>query len=118
MSSRSARPAWLGALLGLWIAVSTVLLEWFNEGKDQTFLDATNFIANLPKLLFIEQLGAPRLFEVELLILYCVLVGAVMGWLKGKDRPLPWVFFGVLFVVLFAGHWYALLAPSQGPISW
>lgn len=118
MSGRSARSAWLGSLLGVWVAVSIVLLEWFNEGKDQAFLEATNFIANLPMVLFIEKLGIPGIFEVEILILYCALVGAVLGLLKGKDRPLPWVFFGVILVILVAGHWYALLAPSTGPISW
>ena len=39
-------------------------------------------------------------------------------WLKEKDKPIPWVLFGILFIILIAGHWYALLAPVQGPISW
>lgn len=118
MNNRRVGPAWLGALVGLWVAASTVLLAGLNNGRDQSFLDATNFIAGLPRMLFIEQFGIPRIFEAELLFLYCALVGALFGWLKSKDQPVPWVMFGILFIILIAGHWYALLAPVQGPISW
>lgn len=118
MFNRSVNPAWLGALVGLWVAASTVLLDGFNKGRDQAFADATNFISNLPKMLFIDQFGVSSVFEAEILFLYCALIGAVFGWLKSKDQPVPWVVLGIFFVLLIAGHWYALLAPAQGPISW
>jgi len=114
MARNPAKTTLIGIILGLWLAASAALINMIQEGANEAFQSAAAFISDLPTLLFIGQVGMPAEWQVQVLFIYCAVVGATLGWLKGMARPLFWIAFMLVFTAVMVSHWLPELAIEQG----
>ncbi len=114
MARNPAKSTLIGIMLGLWCASSAALIMMIKEGANEALQKAAGFIADLPTLLFIEQVGLPEAWQVQVILIYCAVVGAILGWLKGMARPLFWILFILAFASVVVTHWFPELFLKQG----
>jgi hypothetical protein len=117
MSRNPARSTLIGLILGLWIAASASLIIMIKEGANEVLQNAAGFITGLPTLLFIERMGLPGEWQLQILLFYCALVGAILGWLKGMRRALLWILFILALVTAIVSHSFPELVLEQGLLA-
>jgi hypothetical protein len=114
MNRNPAKSTLMGLMLGLWIAASAALIISIKEGANDMLQSAASVVAELPTLLFIGQVGLPEEWQLQVILIYCAVVGAIFGWLKGMHQPLLWVVFVFALVPLVVSHWLPELVLEQG----
>jgi hypothetical protein len=114
MNRNPAKSTLMGIMLGLWIAASTALIILIKEGANEILQNAASVVADLPTLLFIGQLGLPEEWQLQVILIYCAVVGAILGWLKGMRQVPFWVLFVLALAAVIVSHWLPELVLKEG----
>jgi len=117
MSRNPARSTLMGLMFGLRVAASASLIIMIKEGASEVLQKAASVVASMPTLLFIERIGMPAEWQVQILFFYCAVVGAVLGWLKGMRRALLWILFVIGLVTVIVSHWLPELVLEKGLLA-
>jgi len=104
-------------MVGLWVATSATLIIMIKQNANEAFQNVAGVVANLPTLLFVEQFGLPGDWQLEIIFIYCAVIGVVLGWLAGMARTLYWVLFVIVFAVVVVSHWLPELVLEQGLLA-
>jgi hypothetical protein len=114
MNRNPAKSTLMGLMLGLWVAASAALIILIKEGANETLQSAASVVAELPTLLFIGLVGMPEEWQLQVILIYCAVVGAVLGWLKGMRGALFWILFILALATVIVSHWLPELVLEQG----
>ena len=117
VSGNPVRTTLIGLVIGLWVAASTALIMMIKQGANEAFQNIIDFVTNFPTLLFIERLGLPGALQLEMLFIYCAVIGAIFGWLAGMARTLFLTLFAIALAVVIVSHWLPEVVLEQGLIA-
>lgn len=117
MTRNPARTTLIGLFLGLWVAASVTLIIMLKQGANEALQNIVGFVTDFPTLLFIERLGLPGELQLEVIFIYCAVLGAFLGWLAGMARTIFWTLFVIIFACVIVSHWLPELVFEQGLIA-
>ena len=117
MSGNSVRTTLTGFFLGLWVAATATLIIMIKQGANEALHNVAGYVSNFPTLLFIEQLGLPGEMQLQVLFIYCAVVGTFLGWLAGMARTVFWALFVITFAIVIVSHWLPELVLEKGLLA-